>query len=96
MKYRILDLLRSVPDGSRLRVTNVKKAVTVPVSGDFNTIRCREYCALKDCPVKTAKITPQDCKQCYAQEIVEGELVSERGKTFPTMNSMALAYVGNG
>lgn len=83
MKYRVLDLLQSVPDGSQLRVARVTKTETVPFTGEFDKVKCTQFCALRNCPVTSANLTPQDCASCYSQEIVEGELVSDSGRRYP-------------
>ena len=82
MKYRLLDLFESVPDGSPLRVGGIEEVKMAPAER-LTEVKCSRFCAFKDCLVVHAKLTPEDCTKCYAQEIVEGELVSDSGKTYP-------------
>jgi ubiquinone/menaquinone biosynthesis C-methylase UbiE/uncharacterized protein YbaR (Trm112 family) len=82
MKFRVLDLLRDVDDGSQLAARNVK---VKPVKFDRQLpgVMCKDYCGVKNRPVVEAGVTVHDCAHCYGQEVVEGELVSTSGRTYP-------------
>lgn len=87
MKYRMVDLLRDVRDGSQLRVENAKVR---PVQFDhrLTKIKCAQFCAFKSRPLPEANVTPQDCMKCYTQEVVEGELVSSSGNRYPIVGGI--------
>src|SRR5437764_289858 len=81
MKYRLLDLIQSVPGGTQLRIGRIDKKETRRVANS-PAPACRRFCGFKNCPIIDNK-PPADCTGCYTEEILEGELVSERGKTYP-------------
>jgi ubiquinone/menaquinone biosynthesis C-methylase UbiE/uncharacterized protein YbaR (Trm112 family) len=83
VKLRMLDLLQSTCGTGRLRLGETSEIKTVPFSGKFSEVRCRDFCGLKDCPVKEANVTAADCTACYSKEVVQGELVSETGERYP-------------
>ena len=83
MKYRLLDLLQAVDDGSQLQLAEATEVRTVPLTAQLNGVQCSRYCGLKGCVVEEADVTPQDCSSCYTKEIVEGELVAESGERYP-------------
>jgi ubiquinone/menaquinone biosynthesis C-methylase UbiE/uncharacterized protein YbaR (Trm112 family) len=82
MKYRLPDLLKDPEDGTQLRVEN-PRVQSVPFSCRLDKVKCSRFCALKNCAVPEANVTPGDCMHCFTQEIIEGELVSERGNRYP-------------
>ena len=88
MKYRVLDLLQSVSDGSQLRVARVTKTSRVKFNDALTKVQCSEFCAFKNCPVRDGNITPNDCTECYSHEVIEAELVSESGKRYPVVGGI--------
>jgi ubiquinone/menaquinone biosynthesis C-methylase UbiE/uncharacterized protein YbaR (Trm112 family) len=88
MKHRVVELLKSVPDGSPLRLARITGMKTVPFSEQLSQVKCHRFCALKNCAVKEAVVTPADCAQCYTKEIIDGELISDTGKTYPIVNGI--------
>src|SRR5437773_12576180 len=83
MKYRVVELLQSVPDLSPLRVDSIRETKALPIATGIDTVRCEKYCARRDLPVAAAGLTATDCRECYSIEIVEGELASASGKKYP-------------
>lgn len=83
MKYRLLDLLKDVADGSQLKLGERLTIKEAPVSVSLTAVPCSTYCGLRNCPVQQANVTPVDCAKCYSKEIIEGELVSESGHRVP-------------
>jgi ubiquinone/menaquinone biosynthesis C-methylase UbiE/uncharacterized protein YbaR (Trm112 family) len=96
MKYRLVELLQSVPDVSQLRVASVREVRTVSFTDRLSEVKCRQFCAFKNCQVKDANVTPQDCNKCYSQEIIEGELLSESGKRYPISGGIPRLLSGEG
>jgi ubiquinone/menaquinone biosynthesis C-methylase UbiE/uncharacterized protein YbaR (Trm112 family) len=82
MKYRLLDLLCSVPEGGQLRVANVRDAKTVEVGPELRRGRCKQFCAFKNCSIQGNDSIPNSCEGCYSQEIIEGELVADSGTRY--------------
>jgi len=82
MKYRLVELLQPVSEQSTLRV-NVKEQQDVPFDGMINEVKCKTYCARKNAKIGSIAITPDDCRKCFSQEIMEGELVSDEGSRYP-------------
>jgi len=83
VKYRLLDLLKDVADGSQLKLGERLTIKEAPVSVSLTAVPCSTYCGLRNCPVQQANVTPVDCAKCYSKEIIEGELVSESGHRVP-------------
>ena len=87
MKYRVLDLLKDIGNGNQLRVEKAR-VQTVPFKHRLTEVKCQRYCGLKNCPVAEANVTVQDCTNCYQQEIVEGEIVSDSGNRYPIVGGI--------
>ena len=87
MKYRLLELLRDPVDGTRLKMVNVKTE-SGRRSPTLSAVRCSEFCGLKGKPVSEARVTAQDCVNCYSSEIIEGQLVSTSGNTYPIVGGI--------
>jgi ubiquinone/menaquinone biosynthesis C-methylase UbiE/uncharacterized protein YbaR (Trm112 family) len=87
MKYRLLDLVKAPGDGSRLSVRNATVR-QVPFNVPLTEVKCQTHCGLKNRPVIEAKVTPDDCRTCFSQEIVAGELVSESGGVYPVVGGI--------
>ena len=81
MKYRLLDLLKCVEDGSPLRLQNAK-VKRVDFNEKIDRVKCVAFCAYRNRDVQWANLSPTDCTECYAQEIIEGELISQSGATY--------------
>ena len=81
MKHRLLDLIESVPDGSQLRVARIDHK-EMRHGGNAPAPACRRFCSFKNCPV-VSNTPPADCTGCYTEEILEGQLISDTGKTYP-------------
>jgi 2-polyprenyl-3-methyl-5-hydroxy-6-metoxy-1,4-benzoquinol methylase len=87
MKYRVVDMLQDVVDGTPLRVAD---ATTKAVEFDRKLagVQCKTFCALKSCPVTPTSVSPDDCVACYSQEIIDGELVSSSGNRYSIVNGI--------
>jgi ubiquinone/menaquinone biosynthesis C-methylase UbiE/uncharacterized protein YbaR (Trm112 family) len=79
MKYRLLDLLQAVEDGSQLRVAALREVKTVSFKETLHKVACSRFCAYRNAPVDKVNLTPRDCQRCYAREIIDGDLVSGSG-----------------
>jgi len=80
MKYRIVELLQSIPDGRPLRVT-ATEVRSVAIAEAPTEVKCSRYCAFKDRAID-AGVTRADCARCYGREVIEGELTSDTGKRY--------------
>ena len=87
MKYRLLDLLKPVPGNGYLRVEEptIKE---VPFNDEIVEVKCKNYCAFKKCLVKGAAISANDCRKCFAHEVIGGTLVSETGERYPIVDGI--------
>lgn len=81
MKYRLLDVLNCVADGSQLRLKNAK-VKKIAFDDKIGCVKCTRFCGFRDCAVEDANLSPEECAECYSHEITEGELVSEAGKRY--------------
>lgn len=82
MKYRMLDLLQCSCGRSNLTLKATAQT-GVSFSDSFGEVKCKKTCAFKQCSAETGSVTPRDCQQCYSQEILEGTISCQCGKTWP-------------
>src|SRR5213592_3670130 len=87
MKYRLVDLLQPLSESSQLRV-KVTQKTKVPLNGSIQEVKCKSYCARKDARICQVPVTPADCVQCYSEEILEGELISDGGSNYPIVKGI--------
>ncbi len=93
MKYRLLDLLTDIQDGSQLRVESVE-VQSVGFGHRLTQVKCKQFCGLKNRPVGETNVTAQDCMKCYSQEIVSGQLVSASGNRYPIVRGIPRLLAG--
>jgi ubiquinone/menaquinone biosynthesis C-methylase UbiE/uncharacterized protein YbaR (Trm112 family) len=82
MKYRLVDLIQPLTEQSQLRA-KVTKQIEVRFDGVITEVKCKKFCALKNGGIGEVSVTPADCRKCYSHEIIEGELISDGGSTYP-------------
>lgn len=87
MKYRVLDLLRDIADGTQLTLRNAK-AKPVNFDRQLTAVQCQTFCGMKGCSVTPTSVSVEDCMTCYSQEVIEGELVSSSGKSYPIVDGI--------
>jgi ubiquinone/menaquinone biosynthesis C-methylase UbiE/uncharacterized protein YbaR (Trm112 family) len=87
MKYRLVDLIQPLTEKSQFRV-NASQVKDVSFEAEINEVKCKSFCAYKNAKVSDLALTPGDCAKCFAKEIVEGELVSDEGSSFPITNGI--------
>jgi ubiquinone/menaquinone biosynthesis C-methylase UbiE/uncharacterized protein YbaR (Trm112 family) len=87
MKYRLVDLIQPLSEHSQLRV-KVTKQTTSPFDGEIKEVQCKNFCAFKNARIGDVTVTPKDCNNCFSQEILEGELVSDGGSRFPIVKGI--------
>jgi ubiquinone/menaquinone biosynthesis C-methylase UbiE/uncharacterized protein YbaR (Trm112 family) len=82
MKFRLLELLQCPCGKGGLTLENpVMK--TVPYADSLSRVKCRDFCGFRNKSAKNGEVTPQDCMQCYTQEIMEGTLRCSCGQKWP-------------
>jgi ubiquinone/menaquinone biosynthesis C-methylase UbiE/uncharacterized protein YbaR (Trm112 family) len=86
MKYRLLDLL-SCPCGARLSLKDAVTKPTVPRTS-FAEVKCRMVCGFRSSEISQGAVSPSDCSECYATEIVAGRLLCERGHEWPIVDGI--------
>ena len=82
MKYRLVDLIQPLSEQSQLRV-KVARQTKSSFDGVIKEVKCGAFCAFKNAKIGEVSVTPADCTECYSHEILEGELVSDGGSTYP-------------
>jgi ubiquinone/menaquinone biosynthesis C-methylase UbiE len=60
----------------------------VAFNDELTEIRCKKECGFKQCSVDGVNITPHDCMECYAHEIIEGKLICECGEGYPVIKGI--------
>lgn len=73
MKHRIIDALQC-PCGSTRLSLEVATARRIPFSDSCSEVRCSRVCSFKKTDISSGRVTPQDCTECYSNEIIEGVL----------------------
>src|SRR5205807_2669691 len=87
MKYRLVDLIQPLSEQSQLRVSATKQ-VESPFEGVIDEVKCKRFCALKNGKIGQVHVTADDCRRCFSQEVLEGELVSDCGSRYPIVNGI--------
>jgi ubiquinone/menaquinone biosynthesis C-methylase UbiE len=86
MKHRLLDVL-CCPCGASLVIedeTLEKKEVHT----FLQTVACESTCARKSGKVSEGAVTPGDCNECYASEIMTGQLCCPSGHKWPILDGI--------
>lgn len=87
MKHRLIDLLQCSCGKSALTLEN-PVVKTVPFSDTLSEVRCSNTCSFKKCANPQGKVSASDCTACYSQEIMEGTLRCECGRTRPIIGGI--------
>ena len=87
MKYRLIELLQPLTERSVLRV-KVTRQMDVPFTAPLDGVQCSSFCAFKNAPIGKVSLTPADCAQCFSKEVIDGELVSDGGSSYPIVNGI--------
>jgi uncharacterized protein YbaR (Trm112 family)/ubiquinone/menaquinone biosynthesis C-methylase UbiE len=87
MKYRMVDLLECPCGNSKLTVKETVKR-TVPFSDNLGTVKCSHTCAFRQCAVAGGGVAARHCNECYTQEVVEGTISCQCGRSWPIVGGI--------
>ena len=87
MKYRIVDLLKCQCGNGDIELKD-PICKTVPFDDSFAEVRCKRNCSFMKSSIKEGVVAPDNCMQCYGQEVMEGAISCRCGRTYPIIGGI--------